>query len=81
MISHNPGEWPENITNKIREILNQRGPEQISNIQFPLNKYGRRFSVQNFHRRMCNGEDVLRSWLIYSVSKNKIFSFAVVFLV
>ncbi|XP_043469454.1 zinc finger MYM-type protein 1-like [Leptopilina heterotoma] len=75
MVSNDPGEWPDIISDKIRQILIERGPEQISNIQFPKNNDGRRFSVQNYCRRMPNGEDILRSWLIYSVSKNKIFCF------
>ncbi|XP_051170468.1 zinc finger MYM-type protein 1-like [Leptopilina boulardi] len=75
MVSQDPGQWPVIISDQIRQILIKRGPEQVSNIQFPKNNDGRKFSVQNYRRRMPNGEDVHRSWLIYSVSRNKIFCF------
>lgn len=75
IISHDPGEWPVNLSAKDSDILVQRGPEQISDTDFPVNKDGRRFSVNNYRRRMSNGEEVSRPWLIYSVSKDVIFCF------
>lgn len=76
IIIHDPGDWPVNLSAKDSDILVQRGPEQISDTDFPVNKDGRRFSVNNYRRRMSNGEEVSHPWLIYSVSKDVIFAFA-----
>ena len=48
IISHDPGEWPVNLSAKDSDILVQRGPEQISGTDFPVNKDGRRFSAVSY---------------------------------
>lgn len=75
VLPHDPGKWPVNMSNNATDILVRRGPEQIFDMDFPVNKHGRRFSVNNYRRRMANGEEVSRSWLIYSVSKDTIYCF------
>lgn len=45
------------------------------NAEFPVNDQGRRFSVNSYRRRMDNGEEMLRPWLVYSVCKDAIFCF------
>lgn len=75
VLSHDPGEWPVHISDCARQILVKRGPVQVTNIQFPINQEGRRFTTNNYTRRLCNGEEVSRVWLIYSKAKNSIFCF------
>lgn len=70
-----PGNWPEHITDRMRQILVRRGPVQVSKREFPVNSEGRRFTTSNYKRRLHNGEEVARSWLIYSVTKDAIFCF------
>lgn len=74
-VSHDPGEWPSQITDQVRQILTKRGPSQVTDVEFPVNKDGRRFSVNNYRRRLRNSEEVPRVWLIYSVVKDVIFCF------
>lgn len=74
VLSHDPGAWPVDISRNDSDILVRRGPKQII-MDFPVNKNGRRFTVNCYRRRMANGEEVSRSWLIYSVSKDAIYCF------
>lgn len=74
-VSHDPGEWPAFITDNIRQLLVQRGPEQVTQIDFPLNSENRRFSTVHYRRQLNNGELIHRPWLIYSVKKNVVFCF------
>lgn len=69
------GKWPENISASIRQKIVLQGPIQIKDIDFPANKVGRRFTTNNYVRKMSNGETISRNWLIYSIDKNAIFCF------
>jgi hypothetical protein len=40
-----------------------------------LDDNNRRFTVFNYQRCLSNGENVLRTWLVYSLSKNVIFCY------
>jgi hypothetical protein len=75
VLSHDPGNWPIHISDRERQILIKRGPVQLTNEQFPINEEGRRFTANNYRRRLCNGEDILRVWVIYSRTKYSIFCF------
>jgi hypothetical protein len=41
----------------------------------PKDAFNRRFSVANTKRRLKNGEEVNRPWLMYSAVKNAVFCF------
>jgi hypothetical protein len=43
--------------------------------EYPKDAFNRRFSVANTKRRLKNGEEVNRSWLVYSAIKNAVFCF------
>lgn len=73
--SNDPGEWDQNITSEVAKILVQRGPIQIKNLHYPANEKGRSFSNQYYIRSLPNGEQISRTWLLYSTSKNSVFCF------
>uniref|UniRef100_A0A6P7GZ21 Zinc finger MYM-type protein 5-like n=1 Tax=Diabrotica virgifera virgifera TaxID=50390 RepID=A0A6P7GZ21_DIAVI len=58
-----------------RQILVERGPYQIKEFDFPINKGKRRFSSLHYSKMLSNGEVVERSWLIYSVTNDAVFCF------
>uniref|UniRef100_A0A3B1J7P5 TTF-type domain-containing protein n=1 Tax=Astyanax mexicanus TaxID=7994 RepID=A0A3B1J7P5_ASTMX len=55
----------------------RKGPVQITDIEFPQNSENppRRFTKENYRRTMKNGEKILRSWLVYSMSTDSVFCF------
>ena len=57
------------------DYLLQKGPPEITLENFPKNKDGRHFSKVHCKRKLSNGESILRPWLIYSVSADKIYCF------
>lgn len=73
-----PGTWPENITDKLRTHLVKRGPVQIRNFDFPKDeeKGNRKFSDKYYNRKLANGVEKVRRWLVYSKTSNKTFCFA-----
>lgn len=74
-LSTDCGEWPSKITSNVRKLLVERGPIQVKDINFPLDSKGRKFSPTHYIRKLCNGEQVQRMWLMYSISKNSVFCF------
>lgn len=75
VLSSDCGEWPVTITDSTRQILVIRGPPQIKEMNFPVDASGRKFTLKNVFRKLCNGEQIKREWLIYSVAKDKIYCF------
>lgn len=72
---NDPGKWPK-ITTKLKSVLIERGPPVSSNqIYYPYDENNRHFSNKCFFKKLTNGEQVRRQWLIYSISKNKLFCF------
>lgn len=70
-----PTKWPT-ITDKIRTILVLNGPKHPDeNLSYPVSADGRSFSYKWFFKTLPDGEQVKRSWLIYSKLKNVIFCF------
>ncbi|XP_023209461.1 zinc finger MYM-type protein 5-like [Centruroides sculpturatus] len=53
----------------------ERGPHQIKEFEFPINKGRRRFSPSHYLKVLSNGEVVERSWLIYSVTNDTVFCY------
>lgn len=74
MVSTDPSHWPA-INDRSRVWLVQCGPYQHNVTAFPLDKEGRKFSSFHFNRRMSNGEQVRRSWLIYSNVRDAVYCF------
>ena len=66
---------PEKMERSCIDYLLQKGPPEITLDNFPQNKDGRHFSNVNCKRRLSNGECIVRPWLIYSVSADKIYCF------
>jgi hypothetical protein len=70
------GKWPDIISDAVRIFLVKRGPPNyLKNFDFPLNENGRKFNPIYYHRTMSNNEKILRYWLVYSKSKDKLFCF------
>ena len=72
---NDPAMWPENMEKSCIDYLLQKGPPPITLDSFPKNKNGRHFSKVHCKRKISNGETILRPWLIYSVSADKIYCF------
>ncbi|GBM71086.1 Zinc finger MYM-type protein 5 [Araneus ventricosus] len=73
---HDPGEWPVVITDKVQRILVERGPEQVTDFNFPSNVEGRKFNVRCYCRRMCNGQGSYSLMVnLFHYKKNVIFCF------
>lgn len=70
-----PGTWPEKITDKLRTHLVKRGPVQIHNFDFPKDEENgnRKFSNKYYIRKLANGIEKVRRWLVYSKTSNKTF--------
>lgn len=72
---NNPAKWPT-LTSNLKTILVEHGPPKIlDTIYYPLDENNRHFSKKWFYKKLTNGEQVQRQWLMYSVSNNKLFCF------
>lgn len=71
-----PANWPENINDKLRQLLIRKGPIQNKNVNLPSTRgQGRTFNNSVFSRKMKNNELVNRNWLVYSIKNNAVFCF------
>ncbi|KAL4708243.1 hypothetical protein ACJJTC_013812 [Scirpophaga incertulas] len=74
--TNNPGKWSFSISDAYRHDLVQCGPRQylhLNNECYPKNEHGRHFSNFYFTRKLSNGENQHRRWLIYSTSQIKVY--------
>ncbi|XP_065678240.1 uncharacterized protein LOC136093203 [Hydra vulgaris] len=63
------------MSSQTRLLLVERGPHQIKEFEFPINKGKRRFLPSYYSKVLSNGEVVERSWLIYSIASDAVFCF------
>ncbi|XP_026821672.1 zinc finger MYM-type protein 1-like [Rhopalosiphum maidis] len=77
VISTDPAEWPLIINNDFKTLLVEKGPPAPlnANFVFPSDDQGRKFTQFHYKRSMSNGENVTRTWLVYSISNDVIFCF------
>lgn len=75
LLQNDPGMWPKNITSDVAKVLVERGPIKVIHFDYPSNEDGRKFSVKYYNRPLANGEETIRDWLLYSISKDSVFCF------
>ena len=74
VIPQDPALWPL-INHKTCAMLVERGSQQIKAFSFLNDKNNQKFSVFHYLRKLPNGEELCRSWLLYSVLKDSVFCF------
>lgn len=70
---NDPATWPLALTNKVLDILIEKGPVQNVQSAYAENQSGRSFSNVYFYRKMSNGQKFNREWLIYSPKNDIIY--------
>ncbi|XP_051165760.1 zinc finger MYM-type protein 5-like [Leptopilina boulardi] len=67
--------WTKNLHSQIIDAVVIQGPPEIKVMQFPVDAQKRHFSMNLCVRKLDNGEEIKRSWLVYSESANKVYCF------
>jgi hypothetical protein len=62
---YDPGQW-ENIDTKLRDLLVEYGLIRDNNINFFKDENPKHFSITLYVRKLSNGENNDRKWLVYS---------------
>jgi hypothetical protein len=79
IIGTDPATCPTFLSDKLKTTIVEKGPPSpiAKTFVFLLEHNNCRFTVFNYQRCLSNGENVLRTWLVYSLSKNVIFCYSV----
>jgi len=59
----------------LRDLLVEKGPIKINDIDFPKDIHSRHFSSLNYFQTLPSGEKYERRWLMYSRDLDKVFCF------
>jgi len=59
----------------LRDLLVEKGPIKIIDIDFPKDIHSRHFSSSNYIQTFPNGEKYEKRWLIYSRDLDRVFYF------
>ncbi|KAJ7320348.1 hypothetical protein JRQ81_019859, partial [Phrynocephalus forsythii] len=68
-----PANWPNCCSENLQQLIVQHGPRHIVSYKFPKDSQKRKFSSVYYKRKLANGEEMCRHWLIYSTSKDVVF--------
>ena len=71
---YDPSQWKD-IDTKLRDLLVEKCPIRITDIDFPKDKYSRHFFVSYYIQKFSNGEKHERKWIIYSTNLDRVFCF------
>lgn len=71
---YDPSQWI-NIDTNLRDLLVEKGPVRVANIDFPKDESSRHFCSSLYIQKLTNGEKHERKWLIYSQNLDKVFCF------
>ena len=70
-----PAKWlPKRDSSYVDSIV-RAGPAPMEDRYFPRDEQRRHFSKLHYYRETANGEKLLRRWLVYSPSADKVFCF------
>lgn len=76
ILTSDPATWPERLQDGERIFLVKKGPSSpLYNYEFPHDNQGRRFNSRSYKRKLNNGEEFFRDWLVYSTTKNAVYCF------
>nr|XP_040041482.1 zinc finger MYM-type protein 5-like [Gasterosteus aculeatus aculeatus]XP_040041483.1 zinc finger MYM-type protein 5-like [Gasterosteus aculeatus aculeatus] len=75
LLGNDPALWPKQLSDSARCSIVERGPLQVKDGIFLRNEDGHRFTSSNYYMQMRNGEQICRSWLVYSEKKGRVVCF------
>nr|XP_043616067.1 zinc finger MYM-type protein 1-like [Erigeron canadensis] len=65
----------DGLNSKMKDLLAIKWPVRETNLSYPVDKVGRRFSCLHYVRNLRNGDTSDRKWLAYSKEVDKVFCF------